>query len=269
MTLACGKITLERAIDATPVVVAGYPLVPVYPALEFGTIVVPTPTSFLDTEPNSRAILHLPYIGDIDFDLTEYAGVTIKITYILDVNTGNVKALIKNNADESVLFSQSGKMGVDIPMILNNMSKGESERTGHLIKLGTSIASATAGIIGTAAGSPIAGGVIGGAVSLIGNTIATPYFNTPVQSKQFASGDMTDFYTDQKAYLEIIKPEDNYTLFYAREFGIPANKIINLSDNDVSGFTVVSPNSRITQPVEATLNEYDEICSALKSGVVI
>lgn len=273
MEVPCGKMFLERDFGTaqTPDIykVMGRPLVPVYPALNFGTITIPTPVSFLDTEPNTRAILHLPYIGDIDFDLVEYAGVTIKIEYLLDVSTGNIKALIRNNADDSILFTQPGKMGVDIPMILNNMTKGENERTGQAIKLGTTIATVTAGAVGTAAGSPIAGGLIGGAVGLMGNTIATPFFNTPAQNKQFAAGDLTEFMTDQRVYLEMIKPEDNFNIFYAREYGVPANKIINLSDNTVSGFTVVSPNSRITHPVEATLNEYDEICSALKSGVVI
>ena len=104
---------------------------------------------------------------------------------------------------------------------------------------------------------------------MLGNTIATPYFNTPTQNKQFSAGDMTELFTDQDCYLEILKPTDNYTLFYAMEYGIPSNKIVNLSSYTGSGFCVVSPSSRITQPAEATLNEYDEICSLLKSGVEI
>jgi len=264
-TVPCGKVLLTRA----PATVTGIPLSPINPVVDFGTITLPTPSSFLDTEPNTRAILHLPYVGDNDIDLVEYAGLTIRIMYYLDIYTGNVKAVVRNNSDNAILMSFSGKMGVDVPMILNNMTKGESERTGQAIKLGTSVASLVAGAVGTAAGTPLAGGLIGGAVGLMGNTIATPFFNTPAQSKQFAAGDITEFFTDQRVYLETIKPEDNFNLFYAREYGVPANKIINLSDNTVSGFTVVSPNSRITHPVEATLNEYDEICSALKSGVVI
>ena len=276
MEIPCGNIWLFRKMKNFPsdvsesgVVCLGRPVVPINPTIDFGTITIPTPTSFLDTEPNTKAILHLPYIGDINFDMTQYAGLTISIMYYLDIYTGYVKAIIRNNSDNAILISESGKMGVDIPMILNNMTKGENERTGQAIKLGSAVATVTAGAIGTAVGSPIAGGLIGGAVGLMGNTIATPFFNTPAQNKQFAAGDMTEFFTDQRVYLETIKPEDNFNLFYAREYGVPANKIINLSDNTVSGFTVVSPNSRITHPVEATLNEYDEICSALKSGVVI
>lgn len=268
--IPCGKSLLKKHIEGSADrTCSGLPLIPINPVFEFGTITVPTPTSFLDVEPHSKAILHLPYMGDINFDLTEYAGLTIKVEYRLDPYTGNAKALVKNYADGTILITSDGKLGVDVPLILNNMQKGASERTGQAIKLGTSIASVVAGAVGTAAASPVVGGLIGGAVSMVGNTIATPFFNTPNQNKQLAAGDMTDMYTDQDVYLEIIKPDNNFNIFYAQQYGVPANKIINLSDTSVSGFTVVSPNSRITQPVEATLNEYEEICAALKSGVEI
>lgn len=127
-----------------------------------GSIGIPTTyTDFRFTEPYCKAKMSIPFVGIIDFPLSELApsgGLNWRMD--LDVLTGIVQFNFYDNANTKSIASYSGKCGGNVPIAntqISDISNAVSGASGAIV----------GGAIGAAMGNPITAaiGAISGAAS--------------------------------------------------------------------------------------------------------
>ena len=69
---------------------------------------------FRSYKPYSSAELYVPYCGSVSIDPTDFIGHTIKVKYLIDLQTGSCIALIYR--DNMVLTTINGQIGVSVPL---------------------------------------------------------------------------------------------------------------------------------------------------------
>lgn len=88
--------------------------------------------SFLDYEPFTKLTIFFPFIGFFPLDCTLLMGKTLRVDYITDLVTGNVKAL--TYANNVPIGEYNGTMGVDVPIAASNRAQIEAGYVTSFVK---------------------------------------------------------------------------------------------------------------------------------------
>lgn len=217
----------------------------------------PFSDSFADFEPYTKAVLHLPYIGELEISVNAIAHGKIKVTYVCDNISGNCVAFVWCQdmfGNCTYKYTASGNCAYTLPVFANRQ---DGSAVGKLIGsavnlLGGDVASAGIGAIGAITRLAIpkrattVNGSFGGNVGLIGDSIC---------------------------WLEIVHPMWVQPNNFQELNGIPSELsgtlFDDMSDNHTTydGYTVVSEIH--LENVDCTENEKTMIEAALKRGVHI
>ena len=142
-----------------------------YITLNFGTIDFSDrlTATFIDYEPYTKFIIHLPWVGEYPIEASEVWGNKITVKYKIDIVTGDCVAMIKSSHKPygviseydvtDVIYQYTGNVGDDVMLFARgdniNMQKG----------LSTYVAGATAMLAGAVTGMTGVGAVSGAALA--------------------------------------------------------------------------------------------------------
>lgn len=204
--------------------------------------------NFLDYS-NCLCKIFLPFVGFVDIAPEMWNGGTIKIVYHINVVDGSFQAYVvstssKSELDETVVAQYGGVCCIHFPI------------TG--LQYSNVVAGLVNGSIGAVA-SGIGGNPAGVATSLANMSMLRP--DAPMSNGYNAS---SSFLSVRKPYLLIERPWAQFSEKYPHEMGLPLNVTCLLST--VHGFTVVD---NPVLNIVCSDAEYQEICSLLKSGVIL
>lgn len=204
----------------------------------------------LDYNPYTTAEVFLPFCGTIPLDIDDIMKANVNIEYIIDVLSGSCVAHVKvqKNVDNtelnSILYTASGNLSVDIPISANNS-----------IGLTTALVGAVANsVFSTSSGSPI--GEISSALSVSAMKQRV--------SKNNNLGSNFGALSIKKPYITIHRPIQSVAEDYSKFVGFPLN--VNKKLKDVNGFTTVD--SAILN-FNALTEEKEMIIDLLQSGVFV
>lgn len=205
---------------------------------------------------------YFPYCGFLDLDPGVVVGRTLKFSYGVDVTTGNCTAYVRTADDqqrEFLLATINGKCGIEVPTIQSNMQ--EVSRA-----IATSLFTAIAGIVGSAAIGGTAGGLM-----LFGT--ATQAFNTALnrtvaktQSGNVGNG-REALFCGKNVVVTVTRAIPGDTTGYADTYGRPLRQYGRLNSFVGKGFTQVS-DIHLSLTDGALSEERDEIVRILKKGVI-
>lgn len=204
--------------------------------------------NFLDYS-NCLCKIFLPFVGFVDIAPEMWNGGTIKIVYHINVVDGSFQAYVvstssKSELDETVVAQYGGVCCIHFPI------------TG--LQYSNVVAGLVNGSLGAVA-SGMGGNPAGVATNLANMSMLRP--DAPMSNGYNAS---SSFLSVRKPYLLIERPWAQFSEKYPKEMGLPLNVTCLLST--VHGFTVVD------NPVLNIIcsdAEYQELCSLLKSGVIL
>lgn len=230
--------------------------------------------AFPDFSPYTQAMLHLPYIGDIEIDINYIAHGSMKVMYLCDNYSGNVYAWVwcrDRDGHTTFKYSATGNCAYNIP-ILSTFFDGSS-----VGKLRDSLAYTASNMFisqtpyfGDLLGSKAnaAKGMFSAASDVMG--VLTAPRGTIVRG---AFGGNAALLSDTLCYLEITRPEWIQPKNYAELNGITSELsgtlFDDMSDNHTTydGYTLVSEIH--LENVDCTENEKRMIADALMRGVHI
>lgn len=202
----------------------------------------------LDYSPYTKIQLFLPYVGIIDLDTDDVMNADVTIEYGIDVFSGEFFAQVKSNKHafnlNSVLYTYTGNMASNLPISAKNYS--------NIMR------SLTMSAIGMATGSAGIADVASGVASSVVGTKPT----TQRAGNMSNSGSYVGIKTP---YLIITRPIQSLPKNYADYVGYPSNITAYLYQ--LEGFTKIS--KVITNTLNCTQEEQDEIITLLKDGVIL
>lgn len=240
---------------------------------------------FRDYKPYTNISLYVPFCGTVELDAAKIYGMTINVKLMVDIATGSCTGLIF--ADDLLIDTVSGQLGVKIPLNVFNMSDYQDTIINAAYNLKSAERSKDAALIGTYAGAIVAGATSGTGIGLLAgaagialgqqkynnatDTIENIKYNvqhTQPKQTQISTADAANLLgMERNARLIITRPypiETNKSA-YGHTMGFACNKQGVLSD--FTGFTAVSACD--TSGINATAKEKEKILTLLKSGVII
>lgn len=231
----------------------------------------PRLNSFLDYEPYTSIICHLPFMGDISLSPSAVYGNAIQAEYELDIYTGILSCNLFIIAQDNtyIISTQQAKISTDLPVIgaagNQNAIGTIAQATGALSRsrmqqaraqeVGTQAAqaAAAANTAATAAGTAI---TALDAISRAGN--AVPAGGSSIEG-------IGNYLVSRSAYLIITRPDPALPGNYAELQGAVINK-----EGIVSEFPGYAEFSAVDlSGIDATESEKAEILALLRGGVFI
>lgn len=278
---------VEESSDTAPMTISGFNISDVLSDMEFHSASPITHLgfdavgidavydAFPDFTPYTTAVLHLPYIGDIEIDMNYIVGGTIQVTYLCDVLSGNVTAWVLTTDREghnTYHYNASGNCAYNIP-ILSTFFDGSS-----VSKLRDSFAytASNAFMSELPYFAPLQmmhrSGALRGALGLASDIrgVMTAPRGSVIRG---SFGGNSSLLADTLCYLEITRPAWVEPANYRQLNGIPSELSGTLYDDgsDIhtmyDGFTLVSEIH--LENVDCTDNEKGMIEAVLKRGVHI
>lgn len=229
--LAIGGVSLNVPCNATT---------QQFMSLDFGTLdfTVPLRDNYLDYEPYTNIVLHLPYVGDIKIDCCDVWRHVINVRYFVDILTGSCMAYVF--VDDSLRYTKTGNCATNIP--LTGRDVGASAK---------SLLNVASNIVGFAAtGNPVP----------IGAIEPVP----PVSYKNVSNNSLS-LLESNTCYLAINTANESVSSDLSELNGFRSN-ITNILAN-VHGYTeVISTHVENIIALDSELNEIDEL---LKGGVIL
>lgn len=202
----------------------------------------------LDYSPYTKIQLFLPYVGIIDLDTDDVMNADITIEYGIDVFCGEFFAQVKSNKHlfdlNSVLYTYTGNMASNLPISAKNYSNIMRSLTMSAIGMTTG----SAGIADVASG--VASSVVG---------------TKPITQRAGNMSNSGSYVGIKTPYLIITRPIQSLPKNYADYVGYPSNITAYLYQ--LEGFTKIS--KVITNTLNCTQEEQDEIITLLKNGVIL
>lgn len=220
--------------------------------------------SFADFEPYTKAILHLPYIGELEISVNAFAHGKLKVTYVCDNISGNCVAFVwcsDKFGNCTYKYTVSGNCAYTLPIFADRQ---DGSAVGKLI--GSAIGVGVGALSGNVA--TIVGGITG-ITSGLGSMALSPR----TYEKTGAFGGNVGIIGDTICWLEIIHPLWVEPANYRQLNGIPSEISGTLYDDGsenhtaYDGYTLVSEIH--LENVDCTDNEKVMIEAALKRGVHI
>lgn len=206
--------------------------------------------SALDYNPYTKISIYLPYLGFKDLNVNDVMGRTINVKYALDILSGCFVALIW--ADNQLMYSYSGKMGVEIPISSSNWTQVSAGLTMGLVSSASTLG------MGIATGNPIVAGagLLSMAKSVTGSQIHI--------DKGSVATAQSGLYAPQYCYLIITRPVQSKPADFEQVAGYPSNITRPLSQ--IQGYTEIS--DILIEDMTATDTEKEEIKTLLEQGVI-
>lgn len=247
-----GRI-LKTVIDDTIYNLSALPINDAYVDVDCGSVSIPEYwANFLDFSKGQTIKLFLPFVGFVSI-LNEYViSGELNIKYRFNVVDGSFMCFLiassgKSNLDKSLIAQYSGSACLHIPL----QSADYSRIIGGLV---STVAETTAGI---ATGNVALAG--SGAVGILNNVMNSK----PEMQSSNGYNASASFMSKRKPFLIIERSVAQFSEKYQDEIGLPLNVTKQLSS--VSGFTICD---NPVLSIDCTREEYDEIISLLKSGVI-
>ena len=200
--------------------------------------------NYLNSAPYTKLSIFLPYIGFKSLDPAVFLDKKLLVEYICDIITGSCVAMIY--ADNVPITQFTGEIGLDVPISAGNRAQVEA---GILQSVGQ---------VATSAMSQNAGGMIGGALSILNQS-----YHTDTQG--IASPCCNSFITHDVFYI-LDTPCVQFPSRYAHTHGLPL--FLSKTLRNVKGFTVCE-NVDTSGIPGATQEEKEMIKQALESGVYL
>lgn len=193
--------------------------------------------------------LFLPFVGFVPIDNEYWNGGTIKVIYHFNIIDGSFQAYVvstssKSQLQDTVIGQYGGVCCVHMPIT------------------GLQYSNVVAGLVNGTAGAVAKAGegnVAGAVTNAMNMAMLRP--DTPSSNGYNAS---SSFLSERFPYLLIERPASQFSEKYPHEMGLPLNVTCLLST--VHGFTVVD---NPVLNIKCSDAEYQEICSLLKSGVIL
>lgn len=227
---------------------------------------IPFPSNvgdYTDYSPFAAYDVFLPYIGFVTFPAEMLLDKYLKLEYYVDYITGGCTAFLSMRVIEAgqtewhVIWSQSGQIGIDIPVSSTNENQRQKQILASLVSMTGQIAA------GGAAGGTV--GAVAGVVSGLGGVI------NAAQEHVYKGGvtdSMLSLCAPQKVYAVITRARQLGTgTGYAGLRGLPMYSCTELSTLRGSGYARIS-DVHVAIP-GATQSEMEEIESLLKGGVIL
>lgn len=203
--------------------------------------------NFLDYDGYTELYLYLPYKGFISLDVNRYMGRTLSVKLVIDIATGTGQYLIY--CDNALVENVFTELGVQIPLTLSDGAEFFRKSIDIVSSVGDITKNATSGsVIGT--------------LSSAGDMINKQYDS--VVNTQAGHGNSL-FYMPNYCFLVRKYPTYNRPKNYGKYIGYPLRKTYKLTE--LKGFTVIE--NPIIENFNGTQNEYDEITTLLKEGVIL
>lgn len=225
----------------------GYKLVSnPYVTFDFGTFVHPS-TDYIHREPYTRAVLYLPYVGEVDISmLTLNHGISVK--YQVALTTGDAVVSVTDNVTGVYIHTSTAQIGIHIPVTrTNNVEQARNNL-----------------LTGAQAFGAIANPNTAQGLSVIGNSLIKMGLNTThISADRPAS--MVSRMMRYDPYIRITQTDDLTPTNYGHFVGYPFNDIVQLST--LSGYTVIG--EVFGHMSFAQEDEQDEIFRLLKSGIIL
>lgn len=237
---------------------------------------------FRDFPPYRSAKLYLPFIGVMDFDVTNYYGKYIKVKYAVDISNGGCRAFVciasssSVSDDGMIVASYDGQMGFHTPVTGSNWAdyvNGITQALGNTIASSVSVGGQLATGGAKIKGNAIKGGTqsalqgvgVGGtdvATSLVGLNQAE--HNAPMMTRGSSSPCLNN-YTDFGCHFIWYEMKTTESSNLLQLSGYPSNKSGTLGS--FSGFLSVSE-CELSCP-KATERERNMIKDILTKGIHI
>ena len=203
--------------------------------------------NFLDFV-NVSCDLWLPFVGFVPIDSEYWNGGTLHVVYRFNIVDGSFQAKVlatssKSKLTESIIGQYGGVACVHYPIT------------------GLQYSNVVAGLVNgsiSAVASGASGDYAKTATNLANMAMLRP--DNPMSNGYNAS---SSFLSHRTPYLVIKRPTPQFSMQYPKEIGLPLNVTLKLSS--VSGFTVID-NPILN--IDCSDDEYNEIVSLLKSGVI-
>jgi len=236
---------------------------------------------FLNHEPYSKIEMFIPYLGWITLNSIEVLNKRLLVYYVCDWITGLANVYVSRYPDNVIVYSSQIQLGIPLGLTKTNMEEITKQRQSNIANLMLGLIGSTASVgIGIATLNPvmIAGGAIGGFTSIM----STINKNAMMIDRMdiMTGGEKFGFYSGNLVVIKHTYREprfaENSTAddVYKRLNGLPlitGDTIENFSSGYIECAGVELPFRETISGTTYTLlkDEYDEIVSLLKSGIVI
>lgn len=233
--------------------------------------VAPRLNSFLDYEPYTSIICHLPFFGDISVSPSALLGNAIQAEYELDIYTGILSCNIFIITPESryIISTQQSKISTDLPVIgaaANQNAIGTiAQATGGLAR--ARMQQARAQEIGTqaeqaAAAANTAASAAAGAITTV-DALSRAGNAVPVGGSSVEG--IGNYLVSRAAYLIITRPQPSLPENFAQLYGAVSN--ISGTVSSFAGYTEFAAVD--LRGIDATDAEKAQILALLRGGVFI
>lgn len=231
----------------------------------------PRLNSFLDYEPYTSIICHLPFFGDISISPSALYGNAIQAEYELDIYTGilSCNVFIITPQSRYIISTQQAKVSTELPVIgsaANQTAIGTiAQATGGLAR--ARMQSARAQEVGTqaaqaAAGANTAAAALSGAVTTL-DALSRAGNAVPVGGSSVEG--IGNYLVSRAAYLIITRPQPSLPDNFAQLYGAVSN--ISGAVSSFPGYTEFAAVD--LRGIDATEAEKSEILALLRGGVFI
>lgn len=233
--------------------------------------VSPRLNSFLDYEPYTSIICHLPFFGDISVSPSALLGNAIQAEYELDIYTGILSCNLFIITPESryIISTQQSKISTDLPVIgaaANQNAIGTiAQATGGLAR--ARMQQARAQEIGTqaeqaAAAANTAASAAAGAVTTV-DALSRAGNAVPVGGSSVEG--IGNYLVSRSAYLIITRPQPSLPENFAQLYGAVSN--ISGTVSSFAGYTEFAAVD--LRGIDATDAEKSQILALLRGGVFV
>lgn len=242
---------------------------------------------FIEREPYTLCEVFLPFAGWTKVSIKDNFGDRLMVLYDVNYLTGDATVYLYNQTKNVILYQTTAQLGISYSMSVTNASENRAKEQNYMrnFLLG-GIGGMALGVIGSALGNPMAG--IGSVANLYksgidfiaNNNILLPQGTSNVANSSASSGVFGGLkvlvkFTQMKPSNYYINDSDNSA--YQYNLGLPTNKVLKLSDIQVSGQDIYCEITDLHTTTEnglysigdITYNEVEELKRLCADGIYL
>lgn len=204
--------------------------------------------------------LYIPYAGIIDLDAGDVVNKTLRLSYAVDLLTGNATAVVYSN--NVIVRTTSATMGISVPITSTNNNQRQLNNALTALSVGRGLVNGAISSALSMSPMPLVNAALNGVNSAVNNALTNPLVTQ--HSGGFGNG--TGLSLPQTAFLIITRQVIASPTGYKELVGVPATYRGKISEFVGSGFVSVSAD-KIDIP--CTQSEREEILSALTRGIYL
>lgn len=230
---------------------------------------------FPDFSPFTKAILHLPFVGECELNMNAIAHGILAITYTCDVMNGNILVSVWSqdyNGNKQVIKVVNGNCAYSLPLYAKTM---DGSGVGKM--LSGVVSTIVSGAVGAATMNPLS---LIGVASGVANTESAYASRSSIMVKGDLGGSAM-LISPYDCWLEVIHPKWTTNMYYSKLMGTPSQMSNRIADNGQQVENGVPVDSGIPytgylqvqaielDSVHCTESERSEIEKLLQSGVYV